>query len=124
MVLGLECRDTCLRPTLLRQDEKISFDDPGGELFCDDDLPERRQGRRFHGCRQDHAGAQENEINDMFTKGGTIRADGVMIHNMYVMQVKSPQESKYPWDYYKVVKVMSGEEAFGPITGLCPLAPK
>ena len=47
-----------------------------------------------------------------------------MIHNMYVMQVKTPQESKYPWDYYKVVKVMNGEEAFGPITGLCPLAPK
>jgi branched-chain amino acid transport system substrate-binding protein len=64
------------------------------------------------------------KINDMFAKGGYIRADGVMIHDMYVMQVKSPQESKYPWDYYKVVKVMSGEEAFGPITGLCPLAPK
>jgi branched-chain amino acid transport system substrate-binding protein len=64
------------------------------------------------------------KINDMFTKGGHIRADGVMIHDMYVMQVKSPQESKYPWDYYKVVKIMSGEEAFGPLTGLCPLAPK
>jgi branched-chain amino acid transport system substrate-binding protein len=64
------------------------------------------------------------KINDMFTKGGYIRADGLMIHDMYVMQVKSPQESKYPWDYYKVVKVMKGEEAFGPITGLCPLAPK
>jgi len=64
------------------------------------------------------------KINDMFAKGGYVRADGVMIHDMYVMQIKSPQESKYPWDYYKVVKVMSGEEAFGPITGLCPLAPK
>jgi branched-chain amino acid transport system substrate-binding protein len=64
------------------------------------------------------------KINDMFTQGGYVRSDGVMIHNMYVMQVKSPQESKYPWDYFKVVKVMSGEEAFGPITGLCPLAPK
>jgi branched-chain amino acid transport system substrate-binding protein len=63
------------------------------------------------------------KINDMFTKGGYIRADGLMIHDMYVMQVKSPQESKYPWDYFKVVKVMSGEDAFGPITGLCPLAP-
>ena len=66
----------------------------------------------------------KTKINDMFAKGGYIRADGVMIHDMYVMQVKSPQESKYPWDYYKVVKVMKGEEAFGPITGLCPLAPK
>ncbi len=64
------------------------------------------------------------KINDLFAKGGYIRADGVMIHDMYVMQVKSPQESKYPWDYYKVLKVMPGEEAFGPITGLCPIAPK
>ncbi len=64
------------------------------------------------------------KINDMFASGGYIRADGVMIHDMYVMQVKSPQESKYPWDYYKVLKKMSGEEAFGPITGLCPLAGK
>lgn len=67
---------------------------------------------------------KRTKINDIFTTGGYIRADGAMIHTMYVMQVKTPQESKYPWDYYKVAKVMSGEEAFGPITGLCPLAPK
>jgi len=64
------------------------------------------------------------KINDMFTRGGYIRADGLMIHDMYVMQVKSPQESKYPWDYYRIVTVMPGPEAFGPITGRCPLAPK
>jgi len=67
---------------------------------------------------------KKTKINDMFVKGGYIRADGVMIHPMYVMQVKSPQESKYPWDYYKVVKMMSGEEAFGPMTGLCNLSAK
>jgi len=67
---------------------------------------------------------KKTKVNDMFAKGGTIRADGVMVHDMYVMQVKSPKESKYPWDYYKVIKVMNGEEAFGPITGLCSLAPK
>ena len=64
------------------------------------------------------------KINDVFSNNGYIRADGVHIHDMYVMQVKTPQESKYPWDYYKLLKVMKGEEAFGPITGLCPLAPK
>jgi len=52
-------------------------------------------------------------INDMFTKNGYVRADGLMVHSMYVMQVKTPSESKYPWDYYKVIKVMSGEEADG-----------
>jgi branched-chain amino acid transport system substrate-binding protein len=53
------------------------------------------------------------KINDMFTKDGYIRADGLMVHQMYVMQVKTPAESKYPWDYYRVMKVMPGEEAFG-----------
>ena len=67
---------------------------------------------------------KKTRINDMFTRDGYIRADGAMIHDMFVMQVKSPQESKYAWDYYKLVKRMSGEEAFGPITGLCPLARK
>jgi branched-chain amino acid transport system substrate-binding protein len=67
---------------------------------------------------------KKTRINDMFTRDGYIRADGAMIHDMFVMQVKSPQESKYAWDYYKLVKRMSGDEAFGPITGLCPLARK
>jgi branched-chain amino acid transport system substrate-binding protein len=53
------------------------------------------------------------KINDMFAKNGYIRADGLMVHDMYVMQVKTPAESKYPWDYYKVIKVMPGEEADG-----------
>jgi branched-chain amino acid transport system substrate-binding protein len=64
------------------------------------------------------------KINDMFTKNGYIRADGVMVHDMYVMQVKTPAESKYPWDYYKLVKKMSGEEAFGPISTACPFLKK
>ena len=67
---------------------------------------------------------KKDKIDDLFASGGYIRADGAMIHDMYVMQVKTPQESKYPWDYYKVIRKMSGEEAFGPITGQCPLAPK
>jgi branched-chain amino acid transport system substrate-binding protein len=56
---------------------------------------------------------RKTRINDVFAKDGYIRADGLMVHTMYVMQVKSPKESKYPWDYYKVIKVMSGEEADG-----------
>lgn len=64
-------------------------------------------------------------INDFFAKDGYIRADGVMVHDMYVMQVKSPKESKYPWDYYKLIKTMSGEEAFGPLSdSTCPLLKK
>ncbi|MBE7941836.1 MULTISPECIES: ABC transporter substrate-binding protein [Ramlibacter] len=65
------------------------------------------------------------KINDMFTDNGYVREDGVMIHDMYVMQVKTPAESKYPWDYYKIVKKMPGEEAFGPLSAsTCPLVKK
>lgn len=65
------------------------------------------------------------KINDMFAKDGYIREDGVMVHDMYVMQVKTPAESKYPWDYYKLIKKMGGEEAFGPLSdSTCPLVKK
>jgi branched-chain amino acid transport system substrate-binding protein len=65
------------------------------------------------------------EINDMFTDDGMIRADGLMEHSMYVVQVKKPSESKYPWDYYRIVKKMSGEQAFGKLAdSTCPLVKK
>ncbi|MDE2379764.1 ABC transporter substrate-binding protein [Bradyrhizobium sp.] len=62
------------------------------------------------------------KIDDMFTSNGKIRADGLMEHEMYIMQVKKPEESKYPWDYYRLVQTMSGEEAFGKLSdSACPL---
>jgi branched-chain amino acid transport system substrate-binding protein len=65
---------------------------------------------------------RRTKINDMFAKNGYIRADGLMVHDMYVMQVKTPAESKYPWDYYKVIKIMPGEEADGAQADpACPL---
>jgi branched-chain amino acid transport system substrate-binding protein len=51
-------------------------------------------------------------INDMFAKNGTIRPDGRMVYDMYLMQVKSPKESKGAWDYYKVVATIPGEQAY------------
>ena len=55
---------------------------------------------------------KKQKINDMFTKNGYIRADGRMIHDMYLMQVKSPAESKEPWDYFKLVQTIPGEQAY------------
>jgi branched-chain amino acid transport system substrate-binding protein len=48
-----------------------------------------------------------------FYANGYIREDGSMIHNMYLMQVKKPDESIEPWDYYKIVATIPGEQAFG-----------
>ncbi|MFC7515177.1 ABC transporter substrate-binding protein [Herbaspirillum sp. GCM10030257] len=55
---------------------------------------------------------KKTKINDMFAKNGMIRPDGRMVHDMFLMQVKAPNESKYPWDYYKVVQTIPGDQAF------------
>ena len=55
---------------------------------------------------------KKTKINDMFAKGGFIRDDGRMVHDMYLMQVKTPAESNEPWDYYKVAEVFKGEAAW------------
>lgn len=61
-------------------------------------------------------------INDMFAKNGRIRADGRMVHDLYVYEVKKPSESKYPWDYYKLKSVIPADKAFRPLNaGGCPL---
>jgi len=53
-----------------------------------------------------------SKINDFFAKDGVIRPDGRMVHDMYLAQVKTPAESKYPWDYYKIVETIPGDKAF------------
>jgi branched-chain amino acid transport system substrate-binding protein len=65
---------------------------------------------------------RKTKVDDMFTRDGIIRPDGLLQHSMFVMQVKTPAESKGPWDYYKLVRTMSGEEAFGSLAdSTCPL---
>ena len=55
---------------------------------------------------------RKTKVNDVFAKGGYIREDGRMVHDMYLMQVKSPDKSVEPWDYYNVAQVIKGEDAF------------
>ena len=55
---------------------------------------------------------RKTKVNDVFAKGGYIRGDGRMVHDMYLMQVKSPDKSTEPWDYYNVAQVIKGEEAW------------
>jgi len=55
---------------------------------------------------------KKTTINDMFAKNGEIRPDGRMVYDMYLMQVKTPKESKGAWDYYKVVATIPGAQAY------------
>lgn len=65
---------------------------------------------------------RKTKVNDMYAKGGYIRPDGVMVHDMYLMQVKKPAESKTPWDYFNVVATTKGEDAFASkAESKCPL---
>jgi branched-chain amino acid transport system substrate-binding protein len=67
----------------------------------------------------------ETKVDDMYTSDGVIRPDGLLQHSMFVMQVKTPAQSKGPWDYYNLVRTMSGEEAFGSLANsACPLVKK
>lgn len=55
---------------------------------------------------------KSTKVNDFFAKNGVVRPDGRMVHDMSLMQVKTPAESKYEWDYYKLIQVIPGEQAF------------
>jgi branched-chain amino acid transport system substrate-binding protein len=64
-------------------------------------------------------------IRDFFAQNGKIRIDGRMVHDMYLMQVKAPAESQGPWDLYKLLATIPGDEAFRPLSdSACPLVKK
>jgi len=64
-------------------------------------------------------------INDMFAKNGKLREDGLMQHDMYLAQVKTPAESKREWDYYKIVTTIPADKAYKPLAqSECPLLKK
>jgi branched-chain amino acid transport system substrate-binding protein len=78
----------------------------------------------------DEAGAvmkkmKETPVNDFFARNGKIREDGRMVHDMYLVQIKKPSESKSPWDYYNIKAVIPGDQAFQPLSkSTCPLVKK
>jgi branched-chain amino acid transport system substrate-binding protein len=64
-------------------------------------------------------------VEDMFARHARLRVDGALVHDLYLVQVKTPAESKAPWDYYKVLATIPGEQAFPKLGELgCPLAAK
>ena len=65
---------------------------------------------------------REMPVNDFYVKNGRLRQDGRLVHDMYFAQVKTPSESTGPWDYYKILGAIPGDQAFRPLAeGGCPL---
>lgn len=68
---------------------------------------------------------RDTPVNDFFAKNGRIRIDGRMVHDMYLVQVKKPSESKGPWDLYEILGTIPGDQAFRPLSeSACPLVKK
>ena len=72
--------------------------------------------------KQIAAKMRESKVDDFFAKGGAIRVDGRMVHDMYLVQVKRSEESRYAWDYYRILSTIPGDTAFRPLSeSQCPL---
>ena len=68
---------------------------------------------------------REMPVEDMFSRNGKLLPNGRMIHDMYLVEVKSPAESKNPWDYYKILATVPAEKAFRKLSeSTCPLSKK
>jgi branched-chain amino acid transport system substrate-binding protein len=67
---------------------------------------------------------REKPIEDFFSRNGKLREDNLMVHDLWLVQVKKPEESKYPWDYYQILAKIPGDEAFGPVDPACAMAKK
>jgi branched-chain amino acid transport system substrate-binding protein len=64
---------------------------------------------------------RETPVKDAFTDNGKLRTDGRMVHDVYLVQIKSPEESKGEWDLIKLVATIPGDQAFRPLNeGSCP----
>ncbi len=85
--------------------------------------------RAVRTCGTDEAKTVANSmrqflVDDIFAQGAEVRADGRLVHDMYLVEVKPPEESRYPWDYYKILSIIPGDKAFRPLAnGKCPLVP-
>jgi branched-chain amino acid transport system substrate-binding protein len=68
---------------------------------------------------------RETKVNDIFARDASIREDGRLVHDMYLVQVKKPDEVAYPWDYYRILKTIPAAETVRPLAeSACPLVKK
>jgi branched-chain amino acid transport system substrate-binding protein len=64
---------------------------------------------------------RKHPIEDFFSRNGKLREDNLMVHDLVLVEVKKPEESKQPWDYYKILAHIPGDQAFGPVNPECKM---
>ena len=107
---------------LFRQDEAGADDGAGRRLQRRDALPECRQGGGQHDGPAVVKQLKSAPINDFAIRNGKIQEDGSLVHDMYLFEVKKPEESKGEWDLYKSISTIPGAQAFKrPKGNECPL---
>ena len=68
------------------------------------------------------ARVRANPVDDFYARGATLRADSRLVHDFYLVEVKTPAESKGPWDLYKVLSTIKPKDAYPPLAeSECPL---
>ena len=67
---------------------------------------------------------RDKPIEDFFARHGRLREDNLMVHDLMLVEVKKPEELKYPWDYYKILAEIPGDQAFGPPDPACAMVKK
>ena len=114
------------------RDYHLMFDDQATQILATTDLIAERVRKtgnttlRSVGDIARHQSVVDNDADyvspaDMLKE---LREDNLMVHDLWLVQVKTPAESKYPWDYYKILAKISGEDAFGPPDPACPMVKK
>ena len=125
VLLGHGRQDPRMVEALFRQDEPDADDVAGRRLFVGDALSQRRSRRPAPTSRsrwRPRCAKSRSRISS--ARNGKLREDNLMVHDLMLVQVKTPEESKYPWDYYKILAKISGEEAFGPPDPACSMVKK
>ena len=101
-----------VRRTLLQAHRPDAEHDPCRHLFGDAELSEGGQGRRHQGHRSRRQEAEGTAGRRRLRARRKVLANGRMVHDLYLFEVKKPSESKKPWDYYKQLAVVPGDKAF------------
>jgi len=116
LLLGPQRRHTRLGAAFFRQDEKMPSMVHAGDYSAVTQYLKAVQAAGSDDAQTVVRQLRAMPLKDMFAQNGKLREDGRMVHDMFLVEVKKPAESQYPWDYYRVLATIPGDQAFKPLS--------